>query len=220
MTVPAYFVSKHEVTVAQFAAFVEDAGYQADPRSLEGPADYPVRWVSWNDAIAYGAWLTRMLRDWTSTPPDLARRLRGDDGAARWQVSLPSEAEWEKAARGTDGRMYPWGNQVDSSRANYGATGATESPRPVGSYPTGVSPYGILDMAGNILEWTRSVLAAYPYRTDDGREDQNATDNRVLRGGAFMTGAEGVRAALRFTSVPGNRNDIFGFRVVVSPFSP
>ena len=217
LTPPGYFIGKLEVTVVQFAAFVEDAGYQANSRSLQGPANHPVRYVSWNDAIAYCAWLTGKLRGWTRTPSGLARRLRGDDGGARWQVTLPSEAEWEKAARGTDGRIYPWGNRPDPSRANYTSAGG---PRPVGSYPAGASPYEILDMAGNVWEWTRSVYADYPYRSDDGREDQSAYGRRVLRGGAFGDAERGVRAAGRGRGDPDDRGNRIGFRVVVSPFSP
>lgn len=90
VTLPTYFISTYEVTVVQFAAFVEDAGYQADRRSLEGLADHPVTNVSWNDAMAYCAWLTIKLHDWTGTPSVLAHRLRGNDGGSRWQVTLPS----------------------------------------------------------------------------------------------------------------------------------
>ena len=227
VTLPDYFIGKYEVTVAQFAAFVGDAGYQADPRSLAGPADHPVRYVTWFDAVAYCAWLTERLRGWTGTPSVLASRLQGDDEEPRWQVSLPSEAEWEKAARGTDGRRYPWGDtRADSTRANYGGSGPTA----VGGYPAGASPYEVLDMAGNVLEWTRSLWGAdlarpqfgYPYEPDDGREnvDAPATIRRVLRGGHFYLGAVGLSAAHRFRYDPDNRFGTRGFRVVVSPLSP
>ncbi len=124
VTLPTYLIGRNEVTVAQFAVFVADAGYDPDnPTSLEGPVDYPVRNVSWADVVEYCAWLTERLRGWAGTPSELARRLRGSDGGPRWRVNLPSEAEWEKAARGSDGRLYPWGNRVDETRANYGGTG-------------------------------------------------------------------------------------------------
>jgi formylglycine-generating enzyme required for sulfatase activity len=214
---PAYFIGKYEVTVAQFAAFVDDAGYTPDdPDSLAGPADHPVRNVSWHDAAAYCAWLTETLRDWTGTPSALARQLRGIDGGRRWSVNLPSEPEWEKAARGINGWVYPWGNGVDGSRANYGGA---SGPRPVGSYPTGASPYGLLDVAGNVWEWTRSVPLDYPYRADDGRENVGASNERAVRSGSFDVDESLVRAARRGRTTGDYSAGTIGFRVVVSPFS-
>src|SRR5690606_19128607 len=97
----------------------------------------------WTDALAYARWLDRTLRDWPGTPPPLARAL---EGGAR--VSLPSEAEWEKAARGTDGRIWPWGDEPARGLANFGARGTA----PVGSYACESCPYGLADMAGNVWE--------------------------------------------------------------------
>ena len=217
LTLPTYFISKYEVTVAQFAAFVEDTGYEADHVPLEAPADHPVWRVSWYDAMAYCDWLTRKLRDWTGTPSELVRYLRGQ----RWTVTLPSEAEWEKAARGTDARMYPWGDEDHADRGNYGRTGG---PRPVGSYPAGASPYGVLDMAGNVREWTRSLWGfTYPYQPDDGREDLDAPSDtgRVVRGGSFFTpSVRFASAAHRDYLMPDAHSFHGGFRVAVSSSVP
>ncbi|HJN45519.1 MAG: hypothetical protein CL477_14860 [Acidobacteria bacterium] len=217
VTLPAYYIGRYEVTVAQFAAFVADTGYAPDDLgSLDGPEDHPVRNVTWNDATAYCTWLTETLRDWTGTPSVLARQLRGSDGGRRWSVNLPTEAEWEKAARGTDGRLYPWGDRLDETRANYGGT---EGPRPVGSYPAWASPYGLLDVAGNVWEWTRSVPLDYPYRADDGREDTSASQERALRSGSFDMNGGFVRPARRGRTTVDYSAGIIGFRVVVSASS-
>jgi len=225
VSLPTYFIGRHEVTVGQFAVFMKEVDPVSDLQNLEGPDDYPVRDVSWAEALAYCAWLTDKLRAWGGTPQVLAGYLRGEEGERPWRITLPSEAEWEKAARGADGRMYPWGNQrPDSTLANFGGTG----PKPVGSYPTGASAYEVLDMAGNVLEWTRSLWGEdvvrpqfrYPYKTDDGRENLNApmTVRRVLRGGSFYLDASGVQTTRRFRYDLGSRFGTRGFRIVMSPF--
>jgi formylglycine-generating enzyme required for sulfatase activity len=107
-------MARYPVTVAQFRAFVEASGYQPqDGDGLRGLPNHPVVNVIWYDALKYCEWLTDRLRSWEGTPEPLAILLRPEG----WWVSIPSEAEWEKAARGTDGRIYPWGDEPDPIRA-------------------------------------------------------------------------------------------------------
>jgi formylglycine-generating enzyme required for sulfatase activity/energy-coupling factor transporter ATP-binding protein EcfA2 len=223
LSLPTYYVSRYPVTVAQFRVFVEETGYEVDERSLRDPDNYPVRYVSWHDANAYCQWLTQHILDGSSVSEPL-RRLLQDEGC---RVRLPSEAEWGKAARGTDGRRYPWGADPDPNRANYSDTGIGDTSA-VGCFPGGVSPYGVEELSGNVWEWTRSLWGedwgeptfTYPYISADGREDINAGDEvlRVLRGGAFDDSPSGVRCACRDGFSPDVRDYDLGFRVVVSPF--
>jgi formylglycine-generating enzyme required for sulfatase activity len=218
VTLPRYYIARYPVTMAQFQAFVQDSSDQPkDKDRLRGLSNHPVVNVSWHEARKYCAWLTERLRVWKGTPEPLATLLRHEG----WRVTLPSEAEWEKAARGTEGRIYPWGNDLDPNRANYRDTVINDTTA-VGCFPEGVTPYRCLDMAGNVWEWTRSLWGEYPYPTEAKeraqREDLSTRGNRVLRGGAFSYDAYGVRCAFRSYSGPGNRDRYVGFRVVVSPF--
>jgi formylglycine-generating enzyme required for sulfatase activity len=217
---PLYYMACYPVTVAQFQAFVDATAYPWEYKDRQGPPNHPVVYVSWHDARAYCAWLTERLRTWEETPA-LLRTLLGNK---HWYVTLPSEAEWEKAARGTDGRHYPWGNEPDPNRANYDETGI-DTTSTVGCFPGGASqPYGVEELSGNVWEWTRSLwgqdwdkpMFTYPYRPDDGREDLNAPENmlRVLRGGSFLDSQRAVRCAYRFRD--GARFfGYIGFRLVV-----
>ena len=201
-----FWISRVPITNAQYRFFVEATG-QAPPRHWEngrppkGKESHPVVNVSWRDALAYCEWLS---------------------GATGKQITLPSEAEWEKAARGDrDRREYPWGDEWDATRCNNYELGLGDT-TPVGIFPEGASPYGVLDLAGNVWEWTRSHFRKYPYDPGDGRENLEAGDDvhRVLRGGSFDDGARLVRAACRSWNYPFYRFGDDGFRVVVvSPVS-
>jgi formylglycine-generating enzyme required for sulfatase activity len=203
---PDYYLAKTPMTNAQYAAFVQ-ATYR-QPTHWEagkppsGEEDHPVVNVSWYDAVAYCHWLSEV----TGRP-----------------YRLPSEAEWEKGARGTDGRIYPWGNQWDAKRCNTRESGK-EGTTPVGVYPEGASPYGLLDMAGNVWEWTRSSWGEdpeepsfkHPYDPADGREDLEAPDTvlRVLRGGSWFHLPDFARCVLRRRHFPGSSFYHVGFRLV------
>jgi formylglycine-generating enzyme required for sulfatase activity len=220
-----YWIGKYEVTNAQFAAFVKATGYKttaekegtaykwtrpgwsevagANWRNPQGPSsningkeNHPVVSVSWDDAVAFCKWVSEVSGK---------------------SIRLPTEAEWEKAARGSDGRTYPWGNDApDNTRANFSKNegGTTE----VGKYsPQGDSRYDAADMAGNVWEWTSSLYKEYPYKADDGREDLNSRDIRVLRGGSWDLSPDFVRAASRDWHNPSYRFVNIGFRVVCAP---
>jgi formylglycine-generating enzyme required for sulfatase activity len=201
---PEFYIGKYEVTNSQYAAFVKATGHRTPHWSTDtvppGKKNHPVVWVSWGDAVLFAKWLSDQT---------------GMD------FRLPSEAEWEKACRDTDGRLYPWGNDApDAEKANY--HGNVDTTTQVGSYsPQGNSPYGLADMAGNVWEWTSSRFADYPYSAADGREDRGATGRRVMRGGAFYWGDEkSVRCAERDSQwmvEPTFLDNDVGFRVVVHP---
>jgi formylglycine-generating enzyme required for sulfatase activity len=204
---PTFYISRHEVTVGQFEAFARGATWTIDPRARAGTPSHPVSFVSWPDALAYCRWLEATLKASNETSP-VGDRLR-----AGWRVSLPSEAQWEKAARGTDGRRYPWGSEPSRSRANYEGSG----PTPVGQYPCPECPYGLADMSGNVWEWTRSPYQPYPYDETDDRANLDADALWVMRGGSFGDTARLVRTSARGAADPGARRPFIGFRVVVTP---
>jgi formylglycine-generating enzyme required for sulfatase activity len=204
---PTFYIARHEITVAQFDAFARAAKWNVDGRARAGSPGHPVAFVSWPDALAYCRWLEATLKASTDASP-IADRLR-----TGWRVSLPTEAQWEKAARGTDGRRYPWGPDPSRSRANY-ESGATT---PVGQYPCPECPYGLLDMSGNVWEWTRSPYQPYPYTEADDRANLDAEALWVIRGGGFGDSARLVRTSARGAADPGARRPFIGFRVAVTP---
>jgi formylglycine-generating enzyme required for sulfatase activity len=178
-TLPEYWIARTPVTNAEYARFVVETGYKP-PEHWKGKippqdlAEHPVVNVNWEDAASYAEWA---------------------------EGRLPTEEEWEKAARGTDGREYPWGNTFDKEKCN-SAEGHIGGTTPVGQYsPAGDSPYGVADMAGNVWEWTAS---------------EHEKGGRVVRGGAFHADGWYVCCAFRDNWYPDFRYGFGGFRVVLS----
>jgi formylglycine-generating enzyme required for sulfatase activity len=168
--------------------------------------------VTWHEALDYCEWLHEKLG--TSSAPEggpIAKLVR-EHG---WRVTLPSELEWEKAARGRlSDAVFSWGDEPDPIRANYRDSGVGDTSA-VGCFPA--NGFGLCDMIGNVWEWTRSRDAAYPYRPDDGREPAHpkAGDVMVVRGGSFDDARDLARCAYRSWSLPDSRIGDLGFRVVL-----
>ena len=204
----AYFIDRNLVTMKEYARFIQAKGPVGpkgemyldvldddnrihpvgDTWQVEtGWEDHPASEMAWHGAVAYCKWLEK---------------------------KLPSEAEWEKAARGTDGRLYPWGNGPPTAELAFFGGWRGESV-PVGRYPKGRSPYGVMDMAGQVWEWTRSTATSYPYDPKDGREDLSVPYPRVTRGGNAASDLDGLTATSRHIVDPGRQargHAYYGFR--------
>ncbi len=227
---PDFQIGRYPVTVGEFTAFIAAGGYENPAfwdktgwqwrirNGIDGPEywhdsrwtgqpDYPVIGVSWYAAQAYCAW----LRSTTGLP-----------------YRLPTEVEWEKAARGADGRRYPWGDTWKSDHCNTAAKApdswdspAAESirrgPTRVGAYsPRGDSPYGCADMAGNVWEWCQSPLRRYPLPPESLAPGQNSsTEPRIVRGGSWYHGPDDARCAARYCYYPHGRDNVVGFRLAL-----
>jgi len=202
---PLFWMDKYPVTQAQYAKFVVVKHYRpplnwVDGKIPEDLNDHPVTLVSWYNARDYCAWMGKRL---------------------------PDEAEWEKAARGTDARRWPWGNKMDASRLNtYYQVGHTT---PVTQYEHGASAYGVMDMAGNVSEWTFSALSKYPSATSHitllpvqnqlegvGQENVEGIVKRVMRGGSWKGDPFSTVTYHRNYSLPNMASDFYGFRCVSS----
>jgi len=189
----AFYIDVYEVTNALYKA-CEDQGVCDPPQSSNSNTrinyygkpefdNYPVINVNWNQAKTYCEWR---------------------------EARLPTEAEWEKAARGTDGRAYPWGEEIDKTFTNFSySVGDTTA---VGSYENGKSPYGVYDLAGNVWEWVNSLYRPYPYTMNDGREALDVDGLRVMRGGSWGYVGVSVSASYRYGSNPTDSNLDLGFR--------
>ena len=204
---PSFFISRYETTIAQFSVYADQIGLDINQINLVGPPDLAAYNVTWSDAVGYASWLDSELRSSPRTPERLRAILeRGG------RVTLPSEAEWEKAARGPDGRIFPWGSQPTSDFANFNS-GEIHS---VGSKSCSECAYGLADMAGNVWEFTRSPLQDYPYDPEDDLENLSEDALWVMRGGSFADSINNVRTAVRGAVDPGVRSSTIGFRVAIS----
>jgi formylglycine-generating enzyme required for sulfatase activity len=192
--VKEFEIGKYPVTNFEYRAFVQDTGH-GPPSRWEGDrypvgmGDHPTGYVTWHDAVTYCEWLSEKT------------------GKLYY---LPTEAEWEKAARGTDGREFPWGDEWDASKCNT-TTGGPRSFTPAGQYsPDGDSLYGVADMAGNIWEWCTDWFKIYPGNSfldgDYGKK------YKVLRGGSWLNSWGRARCAYREVTFPNLQADYIGFR--------
>ncbi len=213
LDLPAFAITRTPVTNADYAAFVAATGHAApdveaatwrdyglihpyertrrhawsDGRPPEGRAEHPVVLVAQTDAVAYARWLSGRTGD-------------------TWR--LPSQAEWEKAARGTDGRCFPWGDEWDPARLNSHDAGPFDT-LPVGSFPNGASPFGLLDAAGQVFEWTATPPGAAPTARASGAE------RYLVKGGSWDDRGCGVcRPAARHGRPAALKHILIGFRLV------
>lgn len=195
----AYWIDQYEVTVSQYTACVAAGACtppwafnsESHPDYYEGEAfqQYPIQAITWRQAAAYCAWVGGRL---------------------------PTEAEWEKAARGTDQRMYPWGDDApDCTKANFDR--CQIDPAQVGSYSAGVSPYGLYDMAGNVWEWTADYYDSEAYAANAERNPQGPASgtHRVIRGGSWSTADITQQTTYRYPSDPSSAWNSVGIRCVI-----
>ncbi len=216
LTLPTFHISRYPVTYAQFQTFLDDPEGYADPRWFEGLAagdddrrmdeqyfkfaNHPRESVRWYQAMAFCRWLSRRL----GGKYDLKK-------VEEWAVRLPTEFEWEKAARAVDERIYPYKGDFDAAKSNTYETGIGQTSA-VGIFPNGASPYGVMDMSGNVWEW---CLSNYEKPALDARKENLQTEaNRVLRGGSWALYLIVARAVFRNNLHPADRYNLIGFRVV------
>lgn len=216
VTLPAFRIAKYPVTYAQYEAFVEDKGYEKQAYWTEAGwqwkgdklhpeaywndpewhlSNHPVVGVTWYEAVAFCRWLSEKLGE---------------------EVRLPTEAEFEKAARGNTDWIYPYGDKFDANKGNTYETGLKRTSA-VGIFPDGASPYGVLEMSGNVWEWSLLPWAA-PYEPHTAAQvEVEGAARRVLRGGAWGNGRGDPRVSSRGSGNPGSRNYYVGFRAVSAP---
>ena len=215
LTLSTFHISLYPITAVQFQAFLDDPEGYADPRWFEGLGaddndrqmeeqyfkfdNHPRETVNWYQAMAFCRWLSSQM----GGGYDLKK-------INEWKVRLPTEFEWEKAARGTDGRIYPYEGDYDPSKANTNDTNINQTSA-VGIFSNGASPYGVMDMSGNVWEW---CLSNYEEPTREAQQENLRNQNsRILRGGSWNSSQVNPRAVFRYYSNPDNRSFSFGFRL-------
>ena len=205
---PAFEIDRLPVTTAQFAEFLSAVGAtNGRGQNLFDVSDADARIHSVGD---------RFVPDpGYEAHPVVEPSWFGARDYCAWRAArLPIEAEWERAARGTDGRTYPWGDEPpDATRAHFGAR--YNDYLAVGAFPAGAGPGGVLDMAGNVWQWVSSLYRPYPYRADDGREDLDDPGERATRGGGHDSPAQALRSAHRgrgLSRAPAAGHHNIGFR--------
>jgi formylglycine-generating enzyme required for sulfatase activity len=192
-----YWIGKYEVSFDQYDSFCEDQGVSKPEDDGWGRDRNPVINVSWNDTMTYCRWLTERIG---------------------FDFKLPTEAQWEKAARGTDGRTYPWGNSSPANnKANFSERGANLSKHstPIGSYPEGSSPFGLLDMAGNVYEWCLDWYSPADSSSSNKKNPHGPKRGtyRVLRGGSWYGSSHCLKTTFRTSAKPDSRYFHIGFRI-------
>jgi formylglycine-generating enzyme required for sulfatase activity len=224
---PTFWMAKYPITYRQFHAFVDDPDGMANPRWWQGLArtdnddlgeqafefwNHPRERVTWYQAVAFCRWLTAQAKAYPDLLPPQAR-------AGAWRITLPTEWQWEKAARGHHGRLYPWGAEYIQGYANVDETKKGDGPHKlqstsaVGLYPQGATPEGILDLSGNVWEWCLNEYA------NPERFQESGDERRALRGGSWYWDAASASASARSWFLPWYRDADYGFRVVVVPIS-
>jgi len=200
-----YWMAHYPVTNEQYNTYVKFKGIKHPVSDWEKKKDIPVTYVSWHDATSYCEWFNNLFE----------RKI-----PVRMILRLPTEAEWEKAARGTDGREYPWGNQFEKRNCNF-SEGNANGVTPAGLYsPNGDSPYGCSDMAGNVWEWTYSRFKNYPYDGSNELEHEYSLAQHVFRGGSFVSNEIQVRCSTRLNNDGLSFFYQLGFRLCLAPPLP
>lgn len=202
-----FYISKFETTVAQFSAYLTATGAESAALNLDAAGNLPVTGVTWPEALNYARWLEEQFHASEATPEVLKSMFA--EGA---HLTLPSEAEWEKAARGTDNRVFPWGSRIRTDMANYNGNRLLG----VGVLPCPPCSYGLSDMSGNVWELTRSPLQDYPFTSDDDNEALSEDAIWVMRGGSYADEVNNVRAAVRGGVDSSVSNATIGFRLAIT----
>lgn len=198
VTVDDFFIAKYPVVVAEYQCAVEAGAVPVPEPDMialgRDKSDQPVH-LTWEEQLLCADCPVRALKNWVQAH----RYIQWLETLTGQPWRFPTEAEWERAAKGTDGRRFPWGNVWDPERvqSRWGSEGIWNV-GPVGRHPQGASPYGVEDMSGNVSEWTSSLYRDYPYDPQDGREDlTNLNEYAVSRGGSWLSNPYKMRTTAR-----------------------